>query len=138
MAHELRNLPSEAGLVRGLSRKGNCYDNAHMESRFHGLKTEMVYFEDFRSMEKGMRELRDALATTARLTSRQAWLQYQCPFFWVSPDCVVKSCSTLPRFWLSSPCLQRQERKICMEQALRDVNTISNNDVPLQKGGAVA
>ena len=70
MAHELRNLPSEAGLVRGLSRKGNCYDNAHMESRFHGLKTEMVYFEDFRSMEKGMRELRDTLATTARLNSR--------------------------------------------------------------------
>ena len=44
-------------MVRSLSRKGNCYDNAHMESFFHSLKTELVYFEDFRSVEQGMRKL---------------------------------------------------------------------------------
>lgn len=58
VAHEIRDLLAEAGMVRSLSRKGNCYDNAHMESFFHSLKTEMVYFEDFRSVEEGMRKLK--------------------------------------------------------------------------------
>ncbi len=31
------------GLIASMSRKGNCYDNAHVESFFHSLKTERVY-----------------------------------------------------------------------------------------------
>ena len=58
VAHEIRDILAEAGMHRSLSRKGNCYDNAHMESFFHSLKTEMVYFEDFRSLEEGMRKLK--------------------------------------------------------------------------------
>ena len=57
VAHEISALLADAGMVRSLSRKGNCYDNAHMESFFHSLKTELVYFEDFRSMQQGIREL---------------------------------------------------------------------------------
>jgi putative transposase len=58
VAHEIRDILAEVGMQRSLSRKGNCYDNAHMESFFHSLKTEMVYYEDFRSMEEGMRKLK--------------------------------------------------------------------------------
>ena len=61
VAHEIRDLLAEAGMARSLSRKGNCYDNAHMESFFHSLKTEMVYFEDFRSVEEGMRKLKGCI-----------------------------------------------------------------------------
>jgi len=32
-----------------MSRKGDCWDNAPMESFFHSLKTEHVYFEDFKT-----------------------------------------------------------------------------------------
>ena len=32
-----------------MSRKGNCWDNAPMESFFHSLKTEWVDFEDYKS-----------------------------------------------------------------------------------------
>jgi putative transposase len=32
-----------AGLRASMSRKGDCYDNAPMESFFHTLKTELVY-----------------------------------------------------------------------------------------------
>ena len=32
-----------------MSRRGNCYDNAPMESFFHTLKTELVYHERFRT-----------------------------------------------------------------------------------------
>ena len=36
-----------------MSRKGDCWDNSPMESFFHTLKTEHVYFETFRTREQG-------------------------------------------------------------------------------------
>jgi len=35
------------GMVGSMSGRGQCWDNAPMESFFHSLKTEHVYFEDF-------------------------------------------------------------------------------------------
>lgn len=35
------------GLTPSMSRSGNCWDNAPMESFFHTLKTEFVHHEDF-------------------------------------------------------------------------------------------
>jgi len=32
-----------------MSRQGNCYDNAAMESFFHSLKTELVFHEHYQS-----------------------------------------------------------------------------------------
>jgi len=37
-----------------MSRKGHCWDNAHMESFFHTLKTEMIYFQHFATLEEAM------------------------------------------------------------------------------------
>jgi putative transposase len=37
------------GIKCSMSRKGNCWDNAPMESFFHSLKTECVGFEDYKS-----------------------------------------------------------------------------------------
>lgn len=34
-----------------MSRKGHCWDNAHMESFFHSLKTEMIYFNHFKTLD---------------------------------------------------------------------------------------
>lgn len=48
-----RALLEKHGISRSVSRRGNCYDNAHMESFFHSLKTEMVYFESFATPEEG-------------------------------------------------------------------------------------
>jgi len=39
---EFRRLAETHGLVLSMSRKGNCYDHAVMESFFHTLKTELV------------------------------------------------------------------------------------------------
>ena len=38
---------AQAGLVASMSRKGNCYDNATMESFWSTLKLELVYRRDF-------------------------------------------------------------------------------------------
>lgn len=44
----LRNMQ----IQMSMSRKGHCWDNAHMESFFHSLKTEMIYFNHFKSLEE--------------------------------------------------------------------------------------
>jgi len=36
---------AEHGITQSMSRKGCCWDNAFMESFFHTLKTEMLYFQ---------------------------------------------------------------------------------------------
>ena len=42
-----KQLLSKYGVTQSMSRKGNCYDNAPMESFFHTLKTELTCFEKF-------------------------------------------------------------------------------------------
>ncbi len=47
----------QSGVVQSMSRKGNCYDNAAMESFFGTLKCEMFHLHKFDSIES----LKDAL-----------------------------------------------------------------------------
>ncbi len=44
-----RSILKEHQFSQSMSSAGNCYDNAVMESFFHTLKTEIVYFERYRS-----------------------------------------------------------------------------------------
>jgi transposase InsO family protein len=46
-AHEYQALLREHGLICSMSAKGNCYDNAAMESWNHSLKVEAVHGERF-------------------------------------------------------------------------------------------
>jgi transposase InsO family protein len=43
---------SQAGLVASMSRKGNCYDNAVVESFFSTLKNELVHEQTFYTREE--------------------------------------------------------------------------------------
>lgn len=45
-ALNIRNIKSS------MSRRGHCWDNAYMESFFHSMKTEMVYFNNFKTIEE--------------------------------------------------------------------------------------
>lgn len=40
------------GITRSMSRKGNCWDNAAMESFYARLKVELVYAKNFQSIEE--------------------------------------------------------------------------------------
>lgn len=51
MAHYKAKL-RERGLVQSMSRKGNCHDNAAMESFFGVLKTEFFYLNKFANVEE--------------------------------------------------------------------------------------
>lgn len=49
----------EHGIAQSMSRKGNCLDNAMMESFFGLMKNELLYANKFESIEEFERELRN-------------------------------------------------------------------------------
>ena len=51
----------EKGIQQSMSRRGNCLDNAVIENFFGLLKTELLYLEEFKSMEHFKQELVDYL-----------------------------------------------------------------------------
>jgi putative transposase len=48
-SEEYQSLLKEHNMVCSMSRKGNCWDNAVMESFYHLLKAELIAFENFRT-----------------------------------------------------------------------------------------
>lgn len=49
------------GIRQSMSRKGNCLDNSVMENLFGLLKTELLYLQEFNSVEHFLQELIDYL-----------------------------------------------------------------------------
>jgi len=47
----------DKGIRQSMSRKGNCYDNSVMENFFGHLKSELLYLQEFESMEHFKAEL---------------------------------------------------------------------------------
>ena len=56
-ANEFRNLLKSYNIEQSMSRRGNCYDNAVMESFFATLKCEFVYINKFENTEQFKYEL---------------------------------------------------------------------------------
>jgi transposase InsO family protein len=57
--HHYQKFLESKGIVASMSRKGNCYDNAMIESFFHTLKMEHVYWHSYRSRQEAERSLFD-------------------------------------------------------------------------------
>ena len=56
---QYRRMLEEKGIKQSMSRKGNCYDNSVMENFFGHLKSELLYLQEFDSMEHFKAELID-------------------------------------------------------------------------------
>lgn len=54
-----RDVLSQFNLKVSMSRKGHCWDNAYMESFYHTLKTEMVYFMKFKCLTEAIAHIMD-------------------------------------------------------------------------------
>ena len=54
---------AQAGLVASMSRKGNCYDNAFIESFWSTLKLELVYRRDFAHHQEARSEIFNYIET---------------------------------------------------------------------------
>jgi transposase InsO family protein len=74
-----QRLLSEKGMICSMSRKGNCYDNACVESFFGSLKNEMVAFERFRTREEATLRLFEWIEVFYNRIRRHSTLGYLSP-----------------------------------------------------------
>jgi putative transposase len=56
-SHKYKNVLQEYKMIRSMSRRGNCLDNACMENFFGHLKAECLYINRFESKEKLVQEV---------------------------------------------------------------------------------
>ena len=54
---QYRRMLAEKGVKQSMSRKGNCYDNSVMENFFGHLKSELLYLQEFESVDHFKQEL---------------------------------------------------------------------------------
>jgi len=74
-----KELLKQFGMTASMSRKGNCYDNAPMESFWGTLKQELVHDRKYRSRQEAMREIREYIEVFYNRQRRQARLEYLSP-----------------------------------------------------------
>jgi transposase InsO family protein len=70
---------SNLGIICSMSRKGNCWDNAPMESFFHSLKTECVGFEDYKSRAEARTSIFSYIELFYNRKRRHSAIGYRSP-----------------------------------------------------------
>ena len=78
-SYEYQALLTRHGLRASMSRKGNCYDNAPVESFFGTLKTELVHHRRYESRGEAAREIAEYIDLFYNRQRRQARLGYLSP-----------------------------------------------------------
>jgi putative transposase len=76
---DYRQALRQAGFVASMSRKGNCYDNASMESFWSTLKLELVYRRDFVSRRQAQTEIFDYIECFYNRQRSHSSLNFQSP-----------------------------------------------------------
>jgi len=88
-SQEYRRLAESRGLVQSMSRRGNCWDNAPMESFFDTLKTELVDNQVFISIEEARSKVFDWIEVFYNRKRMHSALGY------LSPTCFEKRKMTI-------------------------------------------
>jgi putative transposase len=78
-AGDFRNKLAQIGIIASMSRRGNCYDNAHVESFFHSLKTELVYRRNFKTREEARQAIFEWIETWYNRQRLHSSLNYMAP-----------------------------------------------------------
>jgi len=76
---DYRHALSQAGLTASMSRKGNCYDNAAMESFWSTLKLELVYRCRFDTRSQARTQIFDYIETFYNRQRTHSALDYRSP-----------------------------------------------------------
>jgi putative transposase len=78
-SHEYRKELERSGMVVSMSRKGNCYDNAPMESFWGTLKNELVYHRHYNSRQEAIEDITEYIEVFYNHQRTQASLEYLSP-----------------------------------------------------------
>ena len=78
-----QKLLAQFGMKASMSRKGNCYDNAPMESFWGTLKSELVHHRRYTTREEAIRDITEYIEVFYNRERRQARLGYLSPAAYV-------------------------------------------------------
>jgi len=78
-AHEYRRLMDQFKMRASMSKKGDCYDNAPMESFWGTLKNELVHHSRYKTREQAIREITEYIEVFYNRQRRQERLGYLSP-----------------------------------------------------------
>jgi transposase InsO family protein len=78
-AAEYRKAMQSAGFKASMSYKGDCYDNAPMESFFHTLKTELVHHRHYATRAEARRDIFAYIKGFYNRTRRHSAIGYISP-----------------------------------------------------------
>ena len=74
-----RRILDRYGIQASMSRKGDCYDNAPMESFFSSLKTELVHRTQFRTRREAKAALFEYIEIFYNRRRRHSGIDYRTP-----------------------------------------------------------
>ena len=78
-SHEYRNILHRFGLKASMGRKGNCFDNAPMESFWGTLKQELVHHRRYRTRREAIGDITEYIEIFYNRLRRQARLGFLSP-----------------------------------------------------------
>jgi transposase InsO family protein len=78
-AHDYRKLLEQFGMKASMSRKGNCYDNAPMESFWGALKSELVHHRRYRTRQEAIEDITEYIEIFYNRQRKQKRLGYLSP-----------------------------------------------------------
>jgi putative transposase len=78
-AHEYQRLMDQFKMRASMSRKGDCYDNAPMESFWGTLKNELIHHRRYKTRAEAIREITEYIEVFYNRQRRQARLGYLSP-----------------------------------------------------------
>jgi putative transposase len=78
-SHNFQALLKKHRIIASMSGTGNCYDNATMESFYHTLKTEHIYFEYYKTREEAKQSIFEYVEVFYNRKRRHSTLGYSSP-----------------------------------------------------------
>jgi len=78
-SHDFRSVLKRYGLKASMSRKGNCFDNAPMESFWGTLKQELVHHRRYRTRQEAIQDITEYIEVFYNRQRRQARLGFLSP-----------------------------------------------------------
>ena len=78
-SHDYRRILDQFGIKVSMSRKGNCYDNAPMESFFGILKNELVHHSCYKTRQEAKQEITEYIEVFYNRQRKQKRLGYLSP-----------------------------------------------------------
>lgn len=79
-SNEVKRFLDEHNMIQSMSRKGNCYDNAVMESFFHTIKSELIRRKQYQTRQEAELDIFDYIEIFYNRQRSHSSLDYLSPF----------------------------------------------------------